>query len=94
MASGRKHASFRHRSQSDNGVIIELTPLSALGCLRPGLVLWLGSRTVTFLCEAVAHQLGLAGRCSPLLSEGCRHWGLEAAFAGLLSQALPLQGQS
>lgn len=38
MASGRKHASFRHRSQSDNGVIIELTPPSVGGYISPGLI--------------------------------------------------------
>lgn len=43
MASGRKHASFRHRSQSDNGVIIELTPLSVGGCISPRLLPGLGA---------------------------------------------------
>lgn len=93
MASGRKHASFRHRSQSDNGVIIELTPLSARGCLRPGLVLWLGSRTVTFLCEAAAQQLGHAGGALLCCRRGAGTGAWRLPFAGLLSQALPLQGQ-
>lgn len=35
MASGRKYASFRHRSQRDNEVIIENTPLSAALCITP-----------------------------------------------------------
>lgn len=44
MASGRKHASFRHRSQSDNGVIIELTPLTVGGgCISPRLLPGLGA---------------------------------------------------
>lgn len=43
MAPGRKHASFRHRSQSDNGVIIELTPLSVRGCISLRLLPCLGA---------------------------------------------------
>lgn len=50
MASGRKHASFRHRSQSDNGVIIELSRLglsgsSAWGCCVAGVAVLCSGRT-------------------------------------------------
>lgn len=59
MAPGRKRASFRHRSQSDNGVIIELTPLSLRGCISLRLLPCLGAaqRRPSWL----QRQLGLEG---------------------------------
>lgn len=61
MAPGRKHASFRLRSQSDNGVIIELTPLSVCGCISLRLTLS-GAALTSFLMPASAvHQLGCKG---------------------------------
>lgn len=63
MAPGRKHASFQLRSQSDNGVIIELTPLPACGriSLRPALS---GATLTSFptqplLCASWAAREGL-----------------------------------
>lgn len=61
MAPGRKHASFRLRSQSDNGVIIELTPLSVCGCISLRLTPS-GAALTSFLMPASAvHQLGCKG---------------------------------
>lgn len=63
MAPGRKHASFRLRSQSDNGVIIELTPLSVCGCISLRLTLS-GAALTSFpvqrlLCSSWAAREGL-----------------------------------
>ena len=74
MASGRKHASFRHRSQSDNGVIIELTPLSLGGRISPRLTPCLEASLRLPSCAAAARQLGCEGRCPPSLLEGCSRW--------------------
>lgn len=60
MASGRKHASFRHRSQSDNGVI-----MSSCHCHSEAAVVRLHSRLEASLrlpsCAAAAPQLGCKG---------------------------------
>lgn len=59
MASERKHASFRHRSQSDNGNN-RTQPLSAARCIS----LWLtqsGAALTSFLLWAAAHQLDCKG---------------------------------
>lgn len=86
MAPGRKHASFQLRSQSDNGVIIELTPLPVCGCIS--LRLTLSGATLTsfpmqpLLCASWAAREGLKGSpwpsrhasCSP--DVGARPWKL------------------
>lgn len=73
MASGRKHASFRHRSQSDNGVIIELTPLSVGGCISSRLLPSLGAsqRLPPWLQHASWAGTGGAVLCF----WRCRQWG-------------------
>lgn len=73
MASGRKHASFRPRSQSDNGVIIELTPLSVGGCISRGLL------PGPCGCSAPA---GPGGEVLSLAFWRCRQWGLDVRVHG------------
>lgn len=73
MASGRKHASFRHRSQSDNGVIIELTPLWVGGCISLRLLPCLGAaQRLPSLPPVTA---GPCGRCPPVSLEEGGQWG-------------------
>ena len=80
MASGRKHASFRHRSQSDNGVIIELTPLSFGGRISPRLIPRLEASLRLPSCAAAARQLGCEGRCPPSLLEGCSRFDMDISM--------------
>lgn len=85
MASGRKQASFRHRSQSDNGVIIERTPLSIAGCICPRLIACLGAvqrllaHGVSVCPEPLGHPLG---RGPSWLPEGGGLWSTGAWFPG------------
>lgn len=79
MASGRKHASFRHRSQSDNGVIIELTPLSVGGCISPRLL------PGPWVPAAAARPLGQEGRCCPLRFGGAGSGARMFACTGVLA---------
>lgn len=61
MAPGRKHASFQLRSQSDNGVIIELTPLSVCGCISLRLTPSGAALTSFLMLASAVHQLGCKG---------------------------------
>lgn len=85
MAPGRKHAPFRPRSQSDNGVIIELKPLP----VGPRLVLS-GSLSDVLLCGRQP-AAGLRGEAPSVAVGGARRM---RGLAGPVPCAAPTGGRS